>query len=99
MDRDYLSVDDLSTDELAWLLDLSGKVKAQPGDHAVALSGRAIALIFESGTGELCLTPVPADFIIKPDIRRRNSALFTDYIFDFLTYGINLIVASATRFI
>ncbi|MGE5460565.1 MAG: ornithine carbamoyltransferase [Solirubrobacterales bacterium] len=47
MDRDYLSVDDLTTDELAWLLDLSGKVKAQPGDHAVALSGRAVALIFE----------------------------------------------------
>jgi ornithine carbamoyltransferase len=47
MDRDYLSVDDLSTDELAWLLDLSAKVKAQPGDHAVALAGRSIALIFE----------------------------------------------------
>jgi ornithine carbamoyltransferase len=47
MDRDYLSVDDLTTDELAWLLDLSGKVKAQPGDHAVAIAGRAVALIFE----------------------------------------------------
>ena len=47
MDRDYLSVDDLSMDELAWLLDLSAKVKAQPGDHAAALAGRAIAMIFE----------------------------------------------------
>jgi len=47
MDRDYLSVDDLSMDELAWLLDLSAKVKAQPGDHAAALAGRVIAMIFE----------------------------------------------------
>ncbi len=47
MDRDYLSVDDLSADELAWLLDLSAKVKAQPGDHAAALAGRAVAMIFE----------------------------------------------------
>jgi ornithine carbamoyltransferase len=47
MDRDYLSVDDLSTDELAGLLDLSAKVKAQPGDFASRLDGRSVALIFE----------------------------------------------------
>jgi ornithine carbamoyltransferase len=47
MDRDYLSVDDLSADELAWLLDLAGKVKAQPGDFAARLDGRSVALIFE----------------------------------------------------
>jgi len=47
MDRDYLSVDDLSADELASLLDLSAKVKAQPGDYAGRLGGRSVALIFE----------------------------------------------------
>lgn len=47
MDRDYLSVDDLTPGELAMLLDLSAKVKAQPGDVAAALRGRAVAMIFE----------------------------------------------------
>jgi ornithine carbamoyltransferase len=45
--RDYLTVDDLSSEELTGLLDLSEKVKAHPGDHAVALRGRSVALIFE----------------------------------------------------
>ncbi|MGH2591355.1 MAG: ornithine carbamoyltransferase [Actinomycetota bacterium] len=47
MKRDYLTVDDLSSEELTGLLDLSEKVKAHPGDHAVALRGRSVALIFE----------------------------------------------------
>jgi ornithine carbamoyltransferase len=47
MDRDFLSVDDLSSDELAGLLDLAAKVKAQPGDHAASLRGRSVAMIFE----------------------------------------------------
>jgi ornithine carbamoyltransferase len=47
MDRDYLSVDDLSPEELAGLLDLSGKVKAHPGDVADALRRRSVAMIFE----------------------------------------------------
>jgi ornithine carbamoyltransferase len=47
MERDYLSVDDLSNDELASLLDRSAKVKAQPGEVADALRGRAVAMIFE----------------------------------------------------
>jgi ornithine carbamoyltransferase len=47
MDRDYLSVDDLSNDELASLLDRAAKVKAQPGEVAEALRGRSVALIFE----------------------------------------------------
>ncbi|HET9723311.1 MAG TPA: ornithine carbamoyltransferase [Actinomycetota bacterium] len=47
MDRDYLSVDDLSAEELAALLDLSAKVKAQPGDYAARLDGRSVAMIFE----------------------------------------------------
>jgi ornithine carbamoyltransferase len=47
MDRDFLSVDDLSSEELAGLLDLAAKVKAQPGDHAASLRGRSVAMIFE----------------------------------------------------
>jgi ornithine carbamoyltransferase len=47
MDRDYLSVDDLTPEELLGLLDLSAKVKAHPGDRAQALAGRSVAMIFE----------------------------------------------------
>ena len=47
MERDYLSVDDLTPQELALLLDLAAKVKAQPGDHAGRLAGKSVALIFE----------------------------------------------------
>jgi ornithine carbamoyltransferase len=47
MERDYLSVDDLTTEELAGLLDLSAKVKAQPGDSAESLRGKSVALVFE----------------------------------------------------
>jgi ornithine carbamoyltransferase len=45
--RDLLSVDDLSPNELATVLDLSAKAKAQPGDYAERLAGRAVAMIFE----------------------------------------------------
>jgi ornithine carbamoyltransferase len=47
VERDFLSVDDLTRDELAALLDRSAKVKAQPGDAAEALRGKSVALIFE----------------------------------------------------
>jgi ornithine carbamoyltransferase len=47
MKRDYLSVDDLSPDELAGLLDRSAKVKAQPGETAEALRNKSVALVFE----------------------------------------------------
>lgn len=47
MERDYLSVDDLTSEELTRLLDLAEKVKAHPGDHAEALRGRSVAMIFE----------------------------------------------------
>ncbi len=47
MKRDYLSVDDLSSEELAGLLDRSSKVKAQPGDSAEALRNKSVAMIFE----------------------------------------------------
>ena len=47
MERDLLSIDDLTPGELGMLLDLSYKVKAQPGDYAGRLAGRSVALIFE----------------------------------------------------
>ena len=47
MDSDFLSVDDLAPEELASLLDLSAAVKADRARSATALSGRAVALIFE----------------------------------------------------
>jgi ornithine carbamoyltransferase len=47
MDKDFLSVDDLSPPELTDLLDLSARVKADPGAFATVLSGRSVGLIFE----------------------------------------------------
>ncbi len=47
MKRDFLSMDDLTPEELLGLLDLSAKVKAQPEDYAGRLRGRAVAMIFE----------------------------------------------------
>jgi ornithine carbamoyltransferase len=47
VERDYLSVDDLSPEELVGVLDLSGKVKAHPGDVADSLRRRSVAMIFE----------------------------------------------------
>ena len=47
MDTDFLSIDDLSPQELADLLDLSAAVKADPGAYARGLAGRSIAMIFE----------------------------------------------------
>src|SRR5207302_4251916 len=47
VDRTFLSMDDLSREELNRLLDLSDRVKATPGDYADRLRGKAIAMIFE----------------------------------------------------
>ena len=47
MARDYLSVDDLAPDELIGILDLSGKLKADPPAYSERLRGRSIALVFE----------------------------------------------------
>jgi ornithine carbamoyltransferase len=47
MARNYLSVDDLTPEELDSILELSGKVKAEPGAYADRLGGRSVALIFE----------------------------------------------------
>jgi ornithine carbamoyltransferase len=45
--RHFLSIDDVSPQELQELLELAAKVKQSPGDHASALAGRSVALIFE----------------------------------------------------
>jgi len=47
MPRNLLSIDDLTGEELGYLLELSAKVKASPGDYAGRLSGAAVAMIFE----------------------------------------------------
>jgi ornithine carbamoyltransferase len=47
MARNFLSIDDLSPSELAELLDLAEKVKAQPADYAGKLAGLSVAVIFE----------------------------------------------------
>jgi ornithine carbamoyltransferase len=45
--RHFLSIDDVTPDELAHLLELAAKVKQSPDDYASRLDGRAVALIFE----------------------------------------------------
>jgi ornithine carbamoyltransferase len=47
MARNFLSVDDLSSSELAEVLELSAKVKASPSDYAGRLAGLSVAMIFE----------------------------------------------------
>ena len=47
MVRHFLSIDDVSTQELHEVLELAAKVKQSPADHAAALAGRSVALIFE----------------------------------------------------
>ena len=47
MERDFLSIDDLSPAELAGLLDLAAKAKATPEDFAGRLRGKSVAMIFE----------------------------------------------------
>ena len=50
MTRDYLSVDDLSSDELTGILDLADRLKADRALHSSALAGKAVALIFEKSS-------------------------------------------------
>ena len=50
MTRNYLSVDDLSPDELDHVLGLAATLKADPDAHRSALSGRSIALVFEKAS-------------------------------------------------
>jgi ornithine carbamoyltransferase len=50
MTRDYLSVDDVGTDELLHVLDLAASLKADRALHRAALAGRTVALIFEKAS-------------------------------------------------
>jgi ornithine carbamoyltransferase len=50
MARDYLSVDDLTAQELASVLSLAGKLKADRHMHTDALAGHGAALIFEKSS-------------------------------------------------
>jgi ornithine carbamoyltransferase len=45
--RDFLSIDDLTPDELSLLLDFSARVKSDRASAATALAGKSIAMIFE----------------------------------------------------
>lgn len=47
MTRDFLSIDDLTPDELSLLLDFSARVKSDRASAATALAGKSIAMIFE----------------------------------------------------
>lgn len=47
MTRDYLSVDDLSPQELSDILDLADAIKGDPGAYRDRLGSRSVALIFE----------------------------------------------------
>jgi ornithine carbamoyltransferase len=46
-ERDFLSVDDLSPDELGSILELAASAKADPGRYASSLAGRSVALLLE----------------------------------------------------
>src|SRR5207244_4484300 len=47
MSRNFRSVDDLSAEELASLLELSEKIKAAPEEYGGRLRGMSVAMIFE----------------------------------------------------
>lgn len=47
MPRHFLSIDDVTPEELHLLLEAAAKMKQSPGDHASRLQGRSVALIFE----------------------------------------------------
>ncbi len=48
--RDYLSVDDLTVEELIAVVELASRMKADHTMHATALAGRSVALIFEKSS-------------------------------------------------
>jgi len=48
--HDYLSVDDLAADELAAVLELAARMKADRSLHSTSLAGRSVALIFEKSS-------------------------------------------------
>jgi ornithine carbamoyltransferase len=48
--KDFISIHDLTTDEVGALLALAGEVKADPSRFATALSGRSLGMIFEKSS-------------------------------------------------
>ena len=48
--RDYLSVDDLTSDELTTVLDIAVPIKADPSAFRAHLEGRSVALVFEKSS-------------------------------------------------
>ena len=50
MTRDYLSVDDIGTGELAEILDLAQRMKQDRSLYATAFAGKTVALIFEKSS-------------------------------------------------
>jgi ornithine carbamoyltransferase len=48
--EDLLSIGDLTSDEIYFLLDLAGRVKAQPKRYQFALQGKTLALLFEKSS-------------------------------------------------
>jgi len=50
MKRDFISLDDLSPAEVAGLMSLAARVKAEPGSFRSALAGKCLAMIFEKSS-------------------------------------------------
>src|SRR6266498_2198988 len=47
MSRDFLSMDDVTSSELDYLLELGALGKADPGRYATRLAGKAVGMVFE----------------------------------------------------
>jgi len=90
--KDYLTVSDLSPDELVTVLERAARLRADPGSAAGALSGRRIGLFFEKpsartristeiGSAELGMTPI----VLKADeigLGKRESVADLGRVFD-----------------
>jgi len=50
MKRDYVNEKDWAPEEISGILDLAGRVKAEPGQYGRALAGRSLAMIFEKSS-------------------------------------------------
>jgi len=47
MGRDFLSVDDVTSSELDYLLELAARTKVDPARYSTRLAGKAVAMVFE----------------------------------------------------
>jgi ornithine carbamoyltransferase len=48
--RDLISINDLTAEEVAEIVALTGRVKAMPGDYSRALAGKTLAMIFQKSS-------------------------------------------------